>query len=222
LRYASGGGRRTRAVPGSKVTTLAHWKRRLDHESTTHKRARRALKSVMTRWKALPLKWSCLPERPTPFSPVHKARKFSAVLGTTSARSSISMRPAEWDAVSQRARPRSRSRAKEAECGSVLPQGRRRTWGPADGHVKEHCTRAVSAQHRFSALVSVAKQQQAQAAAAHEQQFLPTGLGIFRQRVLTYGFDRGFEASRGTPSVISNAHPRSSSVSARARLVSSA
>ena len=35
-----------------------------------------------------------LPERPWPRSPVQSARKFSAVLGTTSARSVISMRPA--------------------------------------------------------------------------------------------------------------------------------
>lgn len=47
----------------------------------------------MTRWKADPLKWSSLPDRPIPFSPVHKQRKFSAVFGTTSARNSISMRP---------------------------------------------------------------------------------------------------------------------------------
>lgn len=38
------------------------------------------MKSVMTRWNVLPL-------YPNPFSPVHKARKFSAVFGTTSARS---------------------------------------------------------------------------------------------------------------------------------------
>ena len=31
-----------------------------------------------------------------PFSPVQRQRKFSAVLGTTSARSVISMRPAGW------------------------------------------------------------------------------------------------------------------------------
>lgn len=30
----------------------------------------------MTRWNAEPLKWSGLPEGPTPFSPVHSARKF--------------------------------------------------------------------------------------------------------------------------------------------------
>ena len=53
----------------------------------------------MTRWKLEPLKWSGLPEGPVPFSPVHSARKFSAVLGTTSARSVISMRPAGWPPI---------------------------------------------------------------------------------------------------------------------------
>ena len=38
------------------------------------------MKLGMTLWKAEPLK-------PKPFSPVHRARKFSAVLGTMSARS---------------------------------------------------------------------------------------------------------------------------------------
>lgn len=33
------------------------------------------------------------PSKPNPFSPVHKHRKFSAVLGTTSLRSSITIRP---------------------------------------------------------------------------------------------------------------------------------
>lgn len=47
----------------------------------------------MTRWKVDPLKCRGLPERPVPFSPVHRQRKFSAVLGATSARSSITMRP---------------------------------------------------------------------------------------------------------------------------------
>lgn len=49
----------------------------------------------MTRWKAEPLKersapvaWLC------PFSPVHKALKFSAVFGTVSAKSSIEILPA--------------------------------------------------------------------------------------------------------------------------------
>ena len=49
----------------------------------------------ITLWNALPLKWRILPDRPTPFSPVHKQRKFSAVKGMISARSSISMRPLE-------------------------------------------------------------------------------------------------------------------------------
>ena len=47
----------------------------------------------MTRWKLEPLKCSIFPERPWPFSPVQRHLKFSAVRGTTSARSSISMRP---------------------------------------------------------------------------------------------------------------------------------
>lgn len=33
----------------------------------------------MTRWKEAPLKWRGLPLRPVPFSPVQRARKFSAV-----------------------------------------------------------------------------------------------------------------------------------------------
>ena len=44
------------------------------------------IKSVMTRWKDDPL-------YPNPFSPVQSALKFSAVLGTTSERSSMTMRP---------------------------------------------------------------------------------------------------------------------------------
>eukprot|EP00929_Paragymnodinium_shiwhaense_P103025 TRINITY_DN662_c1_g1_i1.p2 TRINITY_DN662_c1_g1~~TRINITY_DN662_c1_g1_i1.p2 ORF type:complete len:102 (-),score=17.35 TRINITY_DN662_c1_g1_i1:25-330(-) len=52
------------------------------------------MKLLITRWKALPLKCRGLPERPMPFSPVHKARKFSAVFGTTSSLSSMTMRPA--------------------------------------------------------------------------------------------------------------------------------
>jgi len=47
----------------------------------------------ITRWKGLPLKCIILPDLPTPFSPVHKHLKFSAVSGTTSARNSISIRP---------------------------------------------------------------------------------------------------------------------------------
>lgn len=45
------------------------------------------MKSLITRWKAEPLKWRGLPDLPIPFSPVHRHRKFSAVRGTTSARS---------------------------------------------------------------------------------------------------------------------------------------
>ena len=40
-----------------------------------------------------PLKCRIFPDRPTPFSPVHRQRKFSAVFGAISALSSISMRP---------------------------------------------------------------------------------------------------------------------------------
>lgn len=52
------------------------------------------MKSGITRWKADPLKWRGWPDLPRPFSPVHKQRKFSAVFGATSARSSMVMRPA--------------------------------------------------------------------------------------------------------------------------------
>mmetsp|Transcript_23780 Transcript_23780/g.39870 ORF Transcript_23780/g.39870 Transcript_23780/m.39870 type:complete len:200 (-) Transcript_23780:302-901(-) len=48
----------------------------------------------MTRWNLLPLKCSGLPILPSPFSPVHSALKFSAVLGTPCANSSITTRPA--------------------------------------------------------------------------------------------------------------------------------
>ena len=44
---------------------------------------------VMTLWKDEPL-------YPKPFSPVQSARKFSAVFGTTSERSSMTIRPASW------------------------------------------------------------------------------------------------------------------------------
>mmetsp|Transcript_6204 Transcript_6204/g.14136 ORF Transcript_6204/g.14136 Transcript_6204/m.14136 type:complete len:278 (-) Transcript_6204:233-1066(-) len=47
----------------------------------------------MTRWKALPLKCRSFPLLPSPFSPVQSARKFSHVLGTTSPRSSMVIRP---------------------------------------------------------------------------------------------------------------------------------
>ncbi len=49
---------------------------------------------LITRWKLEPLKCSGLPSLPMPFSPVHRALKFSAVLGTTSSYSSKVMRPA--------------------------------------------------------------------------------------------------------------------------------
>lgn len=49
---------------------------------------------ILPRWKLDPLKCNGFPLfPPTPFSPVHNARKFSAVLGTTSARNSISILP---------------------------------------------------------------------------------------------------------------------------------
>jgi len=51
-----------------------------------------------------------------PFSPVQSARKFSAVLGTTSERSSISMRPAGC----RRARVRACKRTDYARCASAL------------------------------------------------------------------------------------------------------
>merc|ERR1719221_2209248 len=51
------------------------------------------MNSVITRWNALPLKCNGLPLLPVPFSPVQRQRKFSAVLGATSALSSITMRP---------------------------------------------------------------------------------------------------------------------------------
>ena len=47
----------------------------------------------ITLWNELPLKCSIFPDLPTPFSPVQRQRKFSAVRGTTSDRSSISIRP---------------------------------------------------------------------------------------------------------------------------------
>ena len=52
------------------------------------------MKFGMTRWKILPLKCKGLPLAPTPFSPVHKQRKFSTVLGTSSPKSPITIRPA--------------------------------------------------------------------------------------------------------------------------------
>jgi hypothetical protein len=37
------------------------------------------MKFWITRWKVEPWKWRGLPDLPTPFSPVQRARKFSAV-----------------------------------------------------------------------------------------------------------------------------------------------
>ena len=48
----------------------------------------------MIRWKAEPLKCSGLPETPAPLSPVHSARKFSAVRGATPPHRSNTIRPA--------------------------------------------------------------------------------------------------------------------------------
>ena len=47
----------------------------------------------MIRWKELPSKWSGLPDLPMPFSPVHKARKFSTVFGTVSPKRPNTIRP---------------------------------------------------------------------------------------------------------------------------------
>lgn len=45
------------------------------------------MKSGITRWKDDPLKCRGFPDLPMPLSPVQRHRKFSAVRGTTSARS---------------------------------------------------------------------------------------------------------------------------------------
>lgn len=45
------------------------------------------MKSGITRWKDDPLKCRGFPDFPMPLSPVQRHRKFSAVRGTTSARS---------------------------------------------------------------------------------------------------------------------------------------
>ncbi len=47
----------------------------------------------MMRWKMLPLKVRGLPDWPMPFSPVHRARKFSTVFGTVLPYRPITMRP---------------------------------------------------------------------------------------------------------------------------------
>nr|CAB3452894.1 unnamed protein product [Digitaria exilis] len=49
------------------------------------------MKLGMMRWKTEPF---AFPEAPRPFSPVQRQRKFSAVLGTLSAKSSMTTRPA--------------------------------------------------------------------------------------------------------------------------------
>lgn len=51
--------------------------------------------AYLLRWNGHPLKCSGFPvDLPIPFSPVHSARKFSAVLGVMSAKSSRTIRPA--------------------------------------------------------------------------------------------------------------------------------
>src|SRR5437867_12633196 len=52
------------------------------------------MKLGMIRWNDEPLKCRGLPLLPLPFSPVHRARKFSAVFGQVSANSSMTIRPA--------------------------------------------------------------------------------------------------------------------------------
>lgn len=51
------------------------------------------MKLEMTRWKLEPSK-------PKPFSPVHSARKFSTVFGTSSPYRPITMRPSFWPSAS--------------------------------------------------------------------------------------------------------------------------
>ena len=58
------------------------------------------MKSGSTRWKTLPLNHSGTSERPTPFSPVQRQRKFSQVFGHRLAKSSISMRPTRLPSMS--------------------------------------------------------------------------------------------------------------------------
>ena len=53
-----------------------------------------SMKPGMIRWKQLPMRWSGWPPEEKPFSPVHRARKFSAVLGTCLPYRPHSMRPA--------------------------------------------------------------------------------------------------------------------------------
>ena len=58
------------------------------------------MKLGMTRWNLLPAYVSALPDLPTPFSPVHSARKFSTVLGTVLPYRPNTMRPAAWPSIS--------------------------------------------------------------------------------------------------------------------------
>ena len=51
------------------------------------------MKSEIIRWNFVPLKCKGLPDFVLPFSPVHKHRKFSAVLGALSEYSSMIIRP---------------------------------------------------------------------------------------------------------------------------------
>ena len=51
------------------------------------------MKSEIIRWNFVPLKCKGLPDFVLPFSPVHKHRKFSAVLGALSEYSSMTIRP---------------------------------------------------------------------------------------------------------------------------------
>lgn len=63
----------------------------LDHYTRLHGNGR---SGHSLRWNGQPLKCSGFPVLlPIPFSPVQRARKFSAVLGTTSAKTSNTMRP---------------------------------------------------------------------------------------------------------------------------------
>ena len=51
-------------------------------------------------WKLDPLKWSGFPYFPTPFSPVHKALKFSTVFGTVSPKSPKTILPYGYPSIS--------------------------------------------------------------------------------------------------------------------------
>lgn len=48
---------------------------------------------IIPRWNDDPFKCSGFPDKPMPFSPVQRALKFSAVLGTTLLNNSITIRP---------------------------------------------------------------------------------------------------------------------------------